>query len=446
MQIKTTCQSGFSAAEKEFITMRNKLKALWGFIYESRIKAATTVMCLALCAANLIVTVSGANTVKIYVNGEEHEISTHRTSAEDILNQSGIEYDEETDFIDDSLLESYGIISLESVSDVTIIDGDKTVSYRGHGLVSDVIKEAGIEMGDYDEVEGCSLNDYVTDGLEIKIKRAFSVTISADGDLTTVYMCSGTVADALNKAVITYDDDDIISHPLDEQITQNSTVKLTRIEYVERTDTQEIKYSVKEEKTATLNKGQSKIKQKGVNGEKTLTYTDKYVDGELSESTLKDTQITKEAVEEIKLVGTKSVAQAASAVVKASGVKLASGVKTISVIAPPSSLELTANNTPASYKKKYVGTASAYYGGGRTATGKAVKPGYVAVNPRQIPYHTAMWIVSNDGKFVYGYSFAEDTGGFTKWTGNRATLCDLYMNTYSECARFGRRGVTIYVL
>ena len=90
MQIKTTCQSGFSAAEKEFITMRNKLKALWGFIYESRIKAATTVMCLALCAANLIVTVSGANTVKIYVNGEEHEISTHRTSAEDIHNQSGI--------------------------------------------------------------------------------------------------------------------------------------------------------------------------------------------------------------------------------------------------------------------------------------------------------------------------------------------------------------------
>ena len=57
-----------------------------------------------------------------------------------------------------------------------------------------------------------------------------------------------------------------------------------------------------------------------------------------------------------------------------------------------------------------------------------------------------MWIVSNDGKFVYGYSFAEDTGGFTKWTGNRATLCDLYMNTYSECSRFGRRGVTIYVL
>lgn len=426
--------------------MRNKIKALWRFIYESRIKAATTVMCLALCVANLIVTVSGANTVRIYVNGEEHEISTHRTSAEDILLQSGIEYDEDTDYIDDSLLDSNGIIALEKVGDVTITDGEKSISYRGHGLVSDIIKEAGITLGDYDEVEGCSLNDYVTDGLEIKIKRAFSVTISADGDLTTVYMCSGTVADALNKAVITYDDDDIISHPLDEQITQNSTVKLTRIEYVERTDTQEIKYSVKEEKTATLNKGQSKIKQKGINGEKKLTYTDKYVDGELTESTLKNTEITKEAVQEIRLVGTKSVAQAASAGVKASGVKLASGVKTISVITPPSSLKLTANNTPASYKKKYVGTASAYYGGGRTATGKSVKPGYVAVNPKQIPYHTAMWIVSNDGKFVYGYSFAEDTGGFTRWTGSRSTLCDLYMNTYSECASFGRRSVTIYVL
>lgn len=426
--------------------MRNKIKALLRFIYESRVKAATTAMCLVLCVVNLIVTVSGANTVKIYVDGKEHEISTHRTTAQDILEQSGIEHGKEDSYIDDSLLDDYGIISLETVSNITIIDGDKKISYRGHGLVGDVIKAAGIKMGEYDELDGCSLTDYVSEGLEIKIKRAFSVTISADGDLTTVYMCSGTVADALNKAVITYDDDDIISHPLDEQLTQNSTVKLTRIEYVQREDTQVIKYSVKEEKTSTLNKGQSKIKQKGINGEKVFTYTDKYVDGELTQSTLKDTKVTKQAVEEIRLVGTKSVAKAASAGVKASGVKLASGVKTISVIAPPSSLKLTANNTPASYKKKYVGTASAYYGGGITATGKSVKPGYVAVNPRQIPYHTAMWIVSNDGKFVYGYSFAEDTGGFVKWTGKRSTLCDLYMNTYSECASFGRRGVTIYVL
>ena len=48
---------------------------------------------------------------------------------------------------------------------------------------------------------------------------------------------------------------------------------------------------------------------------------------------------------------------------------------------------------------------------------------------------------TNDGKFVYGYCTAEDTGGAI--TGN---IVDLYYDTMDECYAFGRRNVNIYIL
>lgn len=41
-------------------------------------------------------------------------------------------------------------------------------------------------------------------------------------------------------------------------------------------------------------------------------------------------------------------------------------------------------------------------------------PGHIAVNPKQFPYGTELYIVSLDGKFVYGYCMAADTGGFAR--------------------------------
>ena len=57
-----------------------------------------------------------------------------------------------------------------------------------------------------------------------------------------------------------------------------------------------------------------------------------------------------------------------------------------------------------------------------------------------------MWIVSDDGAYVYGYASAEDTGGFIYWTGSSSTVCDLYFSTEGQASAFGRRDVTIYIL
>ncbi len=76
-----------------------------------------------------------------------------------------------------------------------------------------------------------------------------------------------------------------------------------------------------------------------------------------------------------------------------------------------------------------------------TASGTTVRVGTVAVDRRQIPFGTKLYVVSNDGAYLYGFSIAEDTGGSIK--NNRI---DLYFNTAQECINFGVRTCTVYVL
>ena len=116
----------------------------------------------------------------------------------------------------------------------------------------------------------------------------------------------------------------------------------------------------------------------------------------------------------------------------------------ISQLQPPESLTFDENGVPENYLYCIEGKSTAYYGGYMTATGSPTRPGVVAVDPREIPYGTEMWIVSEDGRYVYGYAIAADTGGFT-WNGS-GTLADLYFNSEYECIQFGRRAITIYVL
>ncbi|MBE6631590.1 MAG: hypothetical protein E7623_02690 [Ruminococcaceae bacterium] len=83
--------------------------------------------------------------------------------------------------------------------------------------------------------------------------------------------------------------------------------------------------------------------------------------------------------------------------------------------------------------------ATAYYGSGYTKSGKWVRPGMIAVDPRVLDLGTKVYLT---GEFKdYGVVSCEDTGGFIK--GKRI---DIYMLTLEECCEFGRRNMRVYIL
>ena len=199
--------------------------------------------------------------------------------------------------------------------------------------------------------------------------------------------------------------------------------------------TETVEFTKKTEKSAELYTDQQVISQKGVNGSKKVTYCDKTVDGKYASSEAVTTVVLEQAVPQITTVGTKQ----RPIVVR----NLKNNGSPISELTVPSSINIE-NGAPTSYSKIITGKASAYTASptAKTSTGRTVKAGYVAVNPKQIPYGSELWIVSTDG-IVYGYAIAADTGGFIhkgKFT------VDLFMNTESECRQWGTRDVIIYVL
>ena len=76
-----------------------------------------------------------------------------------------------------------------------------------------------------------------------------------------------------------------------------------------------------------------------------------------------------------------------------------------------------------------------------TANGTPTRVGAIAVDPKVIPYWTRMYIVTQDGEYIYGVAVAEDCG-----TAIKGKWVDLFYETYEEACKFGRRQVDIYFL
>ncbi len=72
---------------------------------------------------------------------------------------------------------------------------------------------------------------------------------------------------------------------------------------------------------------------------------------------------------------------------------------------------------------------------GTTASGIPVGPGIVAVDPSVIPLGTKLYIPG------YGKGVAADVGG-----GIKGAIIDLWYATYAQCAKWGRRTVTITII
>ena len=101
------------------------------------------------------------------------------------------------------------------------------------------------------------------------------------------------------------------------------------------------------------------------------------------------------------------------------------------------------NGVPSTYSRVLTGRATAYSGSGRGASGLGLYEGTVAVDPNVIPYGTKLYITSTDGKFVYGYAIATDTGTALR---EGHALVDLYFNSYSDAVTAAVHQVNVYII
>ncbi len=265
-------------------------------------------------------------------------------------------------------------------------------------------------------------------------ERQYDVDITVDGKTSTV-RGNGTVADMLALANIKMDEDDLINIGFNEKVNRNTEIIINRVVCLETVKVQTIDYATEYKEDPNIIMGYSEVLVNGEEGEKEVKIRHRYIDGELVSKEIISEEIVAPVVDKVVLTGTGTVD---------AGVP-ASSVKQISWLECPDSLLLDENGAPLDYSNVLTGKATAYSArpGAGTASGRTAMVGYVAVDPKIIPYGTELYIVSTDGKTVYGYAIAADTG-----TGllEGVILVDVFMESYEASCDWGAKQVNIYVL
>ena len=300
---------------------------------------------------------------------------------------------------------------------VTVNDGDESrVVVTLHNDPFRVLSAAGVTLEEHDSVR------VDADTSTIEVERAVAVEVMADGVSTLMHLTGGTVKDALDRAGVTVGANDTVSHLLTDGVAEGMLVQVDRVAYEEYTVTEVIPMEVTYRYTAVLKPGVVKLDKAGSDGEKVITYRKTIVNGKVESTEVVGEKITKEPVTKKMIKGSEYGTPISKA---------------------PFDIKLDSKNQPINYTKKFTGSCTAYATGSIGASGMRTGVGTIAVDPKQIPYGTKLWITSADGKFVYGYAVAVDTGAFVQ---RGSALADLYMGSYQEACWFGRRTLNIYVI
>ena len=351
-----------------------------------------------------------------------------------IIGRSGVKLTDHSNIILDyfNADSKENVIFVTNPYKVTVYDkGKKVKSVVVAGTVEDALRKAGVKLKEGDKVTP-GKNVPITEDIKIEVLRAFTVTLICDGRTQKIKTTACTVEEFLNTAGIRLGDEDIVTVKLNKKLTKSTKVQVKRVTYKQTKKSESVPFTTEVEYDDSMYEEQCKVKRNGKNGKQTNYYKNKYIDGKYVSKELVKTEVTKEPVSKIVVWGSRPSLYGGNV-----------ARRVISELTPPYRIDMDENNRPIKYKKKIVGKATAYCTGTVTSTGRKAQPGVVAVDPREIPYGSKLYIVSSDNRYVYGYAIAGDTGGFIH---NSSTVVDLYIRGYEACKQFGRRTVEIYVL
>ena len=263
------------------------------------------------------------------------------------------------------------------------------------------------------------------DGEQLDILRAYTVPVTADGATQDVVTTGATTAELLAQAGLTWTEDDLLTPAADEAVPEGGSVTLQRVSYVDYSQNIVVPTEIEEVPTSLFYKKQSKTvtMQEGSDGLDTVYYRETWIDGTLA------------ATDEI---GRETQIGMVPTLQKVYGEKVP-----VSQFVGP---EIVDGAPVEGVAEVYTNQRSTGYSASATAkgaSGRRLTYGTVAINPNIIPYGSLMYITSADGKFVYGYAYAADTGTALM---QGSAFIDLYYETYDESVDSAVIPVNVYVL
>lgn len=298
---------------------------------------------------------------------------------------------------------------------------------------ADVLSEAGLELGKDDTY----VAEAGTGISEITIQRSQTVNVNLNGKSMQVGTYGETVEALLERLDVAVDQNTEVSVPLETITYDGMELEVSQTIRSVETYTVAVDYKTTYCDDPALPVGVEEVRTEGAEGSKTCVASVLYKNGVETSRVVLSEQITQEPVDQVIAVGTAEETEVEEQVTPVFG---------------KAPIEITDNTitTASGEVLTYTGTMQVVATGYNkenegcndyTATGTLARVGAIAVDPDMIPYGTRMFIVSNDGAYVYGIATAEDCGGAIQ--GSRI---DLYFDSNYECFQFGVRDCTVYIL
>lgn len=345
-----------------------------------------------------------------------------------------------------------GLLSQAAFARTTyvITDGDKVVVHTTYATdPAAVLSEAGLTLGDSDTFTAQADGDIS----EITVNRLQLVQVDHEGQTFEVATYGSTVSGVLEQLGIE-PQADVVSLPLDMPTRNGMVIAVAQRTYETETSIRTKPFETVYYTDSTLEVGQQRVLTPGKDGSVERTERVTYDDGVEVARTVVEERVLIPAVDQVVARGIdrsnkeqEGADRVYSSFLNSMGVGSTSSPGAAgAVVADDGKSITTAGGEVIPYVRKLAVEATAYScenwpgGAGITAVGTTARYGAIAVDPTVIPYGTEMYIVSDDGVYIYGYATAEDCGNF------RGKAIDLYFNTEDECWIFGRRACTVYIL
>jgi uncharacterized protein YabE (DUF348 family)/3D (Asp-Asp-Asp) domain-containing protein len=380
-------------------------------------------------------------------------VTTHENTVEELLDEQGMvvgEHDELSQNLDEQVEDGMEIELNHAKQMTVMVDGSEQTYFTTADTVGDFLTENNLSFTKHDDTS-FDPTDMVKDGLQLKVNKAFQVTVNDGGEKDKYWATGGTINEFLHGNNITYkkDSDDKIKPGLDKKVTKDTTIAITRIEKMPNVVLEEaVPFETDTKKDDSLAKGKKKVIEEGKEGKRTKTYAVVKKNGKETKE-LVDNEITEKSENRIVAIGTmesKPDSEPALEPTPVAGETKAEAKPKLKPKAKEASetvaIETVSHSNDSSAKVLHMSatafTADCSGCSGYTATGIDLHANpnakVIAVDPNVIPLGSKVWVEG------YGYAIAGDTGGFS---GNNI---DLHVATKADAQRFGRKNVKVKIM
>ena len=269
---------------------------------------------IALNLAVLLVVAGGTaafgafnKTVTLTVDGKSETVRTFGSNVDDVLKSKGItlKTQDRLSPARSTSLADGGSIKVDYARPLTLaVDGKKQDHITYERTVKDVLDNQGIAPKSGAYLSATLDKKIPRKGIDLVVSNPKKLKVVADGDTKKVMTAAPTVEEVLDTAGVKVDGDDEVKPGLDALVTEDTKLKVVRIETKTKTEEVKVKFPVEVTKDDELEKGKTEIVTPGKSGTNRENVTVTMADGKVRERVVHKRTVLTKPVAQVEKLGT----------------------------------------------------------------------------------------------------------------------------------------------